>query len=186
MAAPTFFPSCQVRHEQGAVLVTGLIFLVVLTLLGVAAMSINAMEERMAGNSRDLNIAFQAAESGLRDAELDILQNISPASGFDASCTNGLCSLPSSSTPLAQSIDWSDTSITRGYGANTGAAALALVSAQPRYIIELLSTLPASPGQSLGTGIKPASNGVAYRISALGVGGRAESRVILQSLFVKK
>lgn len=186
MAAPTFFPHHQARREQGAVLVTGLIFLVVLTLLGVAAMSINAMEERMAGNSRDLNIAFQAAESGLRDAELDILKNISPASGFDASCTNGLCLLPSSSTPLAQSINWSDTSITREYGAYTGAVSLALVGAQPRYIIELLSTLPVSPGQSIGTGIKPASNGVVYRISALGVGGRSESRVILQSLFIKK
>ena len=73
MAAPTFFPSYQARSEQGAVLVTGLIFLVVLTLLGVAAMSINSMEERMAGNSRDLNIAFQAAGSGLRHAPPRIL-----------------------------------------------------------------------------------------------------------------
>jgi len=179
-------PLQQVRHEHGAVLITGLIFLVVLTLLGVAAMSINAQEERMAGNSRDLNIAFQAAESGLRDAELDILKNISPASGFDASCTNGLCLPPPSSTSLAQSLNWNDTSITRTYGAYTGAVSLALVSSQPRYIIEVLSILPASPGQSVSTGIKPASSGVVYRISALGIGGRSESRVILQGLFVKK
>lgn len=186
MPPTSFFSRHQRQHEQGAVLVTGLIFLVVLTLLGVSAMSVNALEERMAGNSRDLNIAFQAAESGLRDAELDILKNISPASGFDASCINGLCLPPTSSTPLAQSINWSDTSITRKYGAYTGTASLALVSSQPRYIIELLSTLPASPGQSIATGIKPASSAVVYRISALGVGGRSESRVILQSLFVKK
>ena len=186
MATPIFFPKQRVRREQGAVLITGLVFLLVLTMLGISAMSINALEERMAGNSRDLNLAFQAAESGLRDAELDILANISPASGFDASCTNGLCLPPSASTPLAQSIDWNDASITRAYGAYTGVSPLEMVSAQPRYIIEVLPALPAGPGQSIATGIKPASGGMAYRISALGVGGRSESRVILQSLFVKK
>lgn len=185
MANTILFPPRRVRHEQGAVLLTGLAFLLVLTMLGISAMSINALEERMAGNSRDLNIAFQAAESGLRDAELDILNSINPASGFDASCTNGLCLPPSSSTPLAQSIDWNDTSITREYGAYTGAGLLKLVSSQPRYIIEMLSILPASPGQSIATGNKSASSDVVYRISALGVGGRSESRVILQSLFIK-
>jgi len=54
---------------------------------------------------------------------------------------------------LGQSINWNDTSITREYGAYTGTTSLALVSSQPRYIIELLSTLPASPGQSIATGI---------------------------------
>lgn len=182
----TFSPLHRARHEQGFILITGLIFLLVLAMLGISAMSINTMEERMAGNSRDLNLAFQAAESGLRDAELDILNNISPASGFDAACTNGLCMPPSSSTSLAQSIDWDDASVTREYGAYSGAAPLDMVSAQPRYIIEVLPALPAEPGQSIATGIKPTSGGVAYRISALGVGGRAESRVILQSLYVKK
>lgn len=186
MTTPISFHYQQVRREQGAVLFIGLVFLLILTMLGISAMSINTLEERMAGNSRDLNLAFQAAESGLRDAELDILNNISPASSFDVSCTNGLCLPPPSSTPLAQSINWSDTSITREYGAYTGTGPLKLVSAQPRYIIEVLPALPASPGQSIATGIKPASGGVAYRISALGIGGRSESRVILQSLFIKK
>ena len=185
MAIPLIFFQRRARHEQGAVLITGLVFLLVLTMLGISAMSINVLEERMAGNSRDLNLAFQAAESGLRDAELDIINNISPASGFDASCATGLCLPPLSSTSLAQSIDWNDTSITREYGAFTGAGPLELVSAQPRYIIELLPALPANPGQSIATGIKPESSGVAYRISALGIGGRSESRVILQSMFIK-
>jgi type IV pilus assembly protein PilX len=185
MDTPIFFLHHPARREQGVVLIVGLVFLLVLTMLGISAMSINTLEERMAGNSRDLNLAFQAAESGLRDAELDIFNNIGPDSGFDAACTNGLCLPPSSSTPLAQSINWSDTSITRAYGAYTGVGPLELVSSQPRYIIEVLPALPVNPGQSIATGIKPASGGVAYRISALGVGGRSESRVILQSLFIK-
>lgn len=173
-------------RQEGAALVVGLIFLIVLALLGIGAMSINAMEERMAGNSRDLNLAFQAAESALRDAELDVLKNITPASGFDSACTNGLCLPPTVSTPLARTIDWTNSGITRAYGAKTGALPLTFVSAQPKYIIELLSTLPAGTGQSLAVGIKPASDGVAYRITALGIGGRPESRIILQSIFVKK
>src|SRR5262249_20738545 len=32
-------------------------------------MQVTRMEERMAGNSRDVNVAFQGAEAGLRDSE---------------------------------------------------------------------------------------------------------------------
>ena len=32
-------------------------------------MTSTTFEERMAGNSRDINLAFQGAEAGLRDAE---------------------------------------------------------------------------------------------------------------------
>ncbi len=55
-------------NQRGAVLVTALVFLVIMTLLGITAMSTNTLEERMAGNSQDINRAFQAAESGLRSA----------------------------------------------------------------------------------------------------------------------
>ena len=60
-------------RQQGAVLIVALIFLVILTMLGVTAMTGTTMELRMAGNTRDLSIAMQAAEAVLRDAENDIL-----------------------------------------------------------------------------------------------------------------
>ena len=44
-----------------------LLFLLITTLLGISAMQSSVMEERMAGNMHDHNMAFQAAESGLRD-----------------------------------------------------------------------------------------------------------------------
>ncbi len=56
------------RQQQGVVLVTALVFLVILTLLGITAMSTNTLDERMASNSQDLNRAFQAAESGITKA----------------------------------------------------------------------------------------------------------------------
>ena len=59
-------------RQQGAALVVALIMLLVMTVLGIAAMQVTRIEERMAGNSRDVNLAFQGAEAGLRDAEARI------------------------------------------------------------------------------------------------------------------
>src|SRR5262249_36782287 len=41
----------------------------VLTVLGVVMMQTSRMQERMAGNTRDLNLALQGAEAGLRYGE---------------------------------------------------------------------------------------------------------------------
>ncbi len=88
------------KKQSGAALVTGLIFLVILTLLGISAVRTASMEERMSGNLRDRNLALQAAEMALRYAEQHIRDN-DPATnvptpidgliGFDAVCTAGLC-----------------------------------------------------------------------------------------------
>ena len=55
--------------ERGAILVTSLLLLLILTVLGVAVMRMTGLQERMAGNTRDLNLALQGAEAALRDAE---------------------------------------------------------------------------------------------------------------------
>ena len=52
-------------RQQGAVLITALILLVLLTMLGITSMSTTTMEERMAANSQEMNRAFQAASTGL-------------------------------------------------------------------------------------------------------------------------
>ena len=70
------------NRERGAILIVTLLFLVILTMLGVTAMSGTTMEERMAGNARDGGIALQAAESALRDARRDL--NAIPATDAGA------------------------------------------------------------------------------------------------------
>jgi type IV pilus assembly protein PilX len=57
------------RGQKGAALIIGLIILVVLTLIGVQAMRTSIVQERMAGNMRERNVAFQAAEAALRVGE---------------------------------------------------------------------------------------------------------------------
>jgi len=58
--------------QRGAVLVITLMFLLVITVLAITSVQVSTREERMAGNLKDWNIAMQAAESALRDAEFDI------------------------------------------------------------------------------------------------------------------
>ncbi len=72
------------NREGGAILIVTLLFLVILTMLGITAITGTTMEERMAGNTRDSAIALQAAEAALRDARRDIM-NIPVRAGFGRS-----------------------------------------------------------------------------------------------------
>ena len=49
-----------------------LLLLLVMTVLALTASQSTLMQERMAGNARDLDLAFQAGEAGLRGAETRI------------------------------------------------------------------------------------------------------------------
>jgi type IV pilus assembly protein PilX len=184
--------------QTGAALVVGLIFLVVLTLLGITALKTGILEERMAGNSRDANIAFQAAEAALRDAENDIvghlpngnaLANLRPSGriqgmvGADAACDYGLCCNLSASglscteppTPVYLSPGFSGTNTPSiAYGQITGAApaiggATNPLANQPRYLIEPF--LLGGDGHSY------------YRITARGFGVNPNTQVTLQELY---
>lgn len=59
-------------RQRGAILVVTLLLLMVITILAITALQVSTSEERMSGNLKDWNIAMQAAESALRDAEFDI------------------------------------------------------------------------------------------------------------------
>lgn len=58
--------------QRGVVLLVSLLFLIVLTLLGVAASRMVTSEERQSRYLREYNTAFQASESSLRDMRDDI------------------------------------------------------------------------------------------------------------------
>lgn len=60
--------------ECGAVLLVSLVMLLLLTLVGLAGMRMVQLEERMAGNLRDRQMAFQAAEAALRAGEAAALE----------------------------------------------------------------------------------------------------------------
>ena len=78
------------RAQTGVVLVISLIILLLLTLIGLSAMQTTSLEEKMAGNFRDKNLAFHVAESALRVAENSLPSILSSA--YNPACTGGLCS----------------------------------------------------------------------------------------------
>jgi len=180
------------RDAQGGfVLIFALLFLFMLSLLGLALVNSSVMQEMMLGNSKDTTLAFEAAETTLRDAELDIANNVTPVTSFVQACTSGLCLPPSSwstpkSTPISGLIDWTNSNNTRTYGTYTSAPALPDVASQPLYVIEKLSGLSVPAGDSVGIGIQPGSGGTAYRITAYATGARPETHVVLESIYVKR
>lgn len=178
--------SLHCRFQQGIALVTGLIFLLLMTLIGVTAIQTTTLDEKMAGNARDRSLAFQAAEAALRDAERDFSANgrgISGLTGFVADCgaaasgdtDDGLCyNGPSGyGTPI-----WTTANMTASpsvpYGRFTGATAIPNVSAQPRYLIQgFRSAVAGSSG-----------NRFYYRITVRAQGASANTVVWLQTVYV--
>jgi type IV pilus assembly protein PilX len=168
-------------------LVISLIFMLALLLLGVASMSVNTMQERMVGNMKDQDLAMQAAEAALRDAET-YLGNTEPGvASFHDDCTGGLCN--PANNPSAGSADsrpiyavkgWTN-AIVYGTAPSVSAATFPLVAQQPKYLIEYMGPVRASYGDDPNAPV-----GYAYRISALGVGAQQSTQVVLQSMFILK
>lgn len=71
------------RHKQsGVVMVIALIALLLLSLIGTTSIKSSTIQERISGNLRDQDLAFQAAEAALHDAE-DFLRSITTLAAFN-------------------------------------------------------------------------------------------------------
>ncbi len=79
------FPS----SERGFSLIVSLMMLIVIIVLGLGASQMAVNEERGSRNNRDRQIAFQAAEAALKDAEVEILDPTQPACGATAPANRG-------------------------------------------------------------------------------------------------
>jgi type IV pilus assembly protein PilX len=161
-----------IHKQTGVVLVTSLMILLLLTIIGLSATQVTSLEEKMAGNARDKNIAFQAAESALIAAENFVLAvplaNIS--STFNSS--NGLLGKDNTISGNVEPDFFLDTTWTANSSqitplsyseSNLG------VTTRPRYIIKRL----------------PESSGTTnlFRITARGTGNVAGTQVILQVVY---
>ncbi|MEJ2645875.1 MAG: PilX N-terminal domain-containing pilus assembly protein [Gammaproteobacteria bacterium] len=176
-----------IRRQCGAVLVVSLLILLVMTIIGIVAMHTTTLEEKMAGNTRQRDLAFQAAEAALQDGETDLVKN-QPVS-FDTSCTNGLClDVTTSATSSASAApywdsagDWANA---RNYGAYTGVAALKGLPA-PKYLLEKMPPAPV-PGENLTntssyTGALPTQM---YRVTSKATASNGNIVVELQSVYL--
>ncbi|MEO7493767.1 MAG: PilX N-terminal domain-containing pilus assembly protein [Massilia sp.] len=191
-------------RASGAALVTALFVLLALMIVGLSAAQGALNAELAARAERDRQIAFQAAEAALADAERDIEGGADRASaraalfapgsavgfadGLVDGCTArgdaaGLCAY-SPVEPAWQASDLAADKADDGaaveYGRFTGAALPAgegaLTARRPRYLIELLPVARAGEDAS-----ERAGN--VYRITAIGFGARPSTQVVLQSTY---
>lgn len=180
-----------IRRQSGAVLVVGLIIMLLMTIVGLAAIRGSNMQEMMAGNMRDRNLAFQAAEAGLRIAEQRLEAN--PNLVFNDS--NGLYidfNRPRESAEedgaqvlLASPVNWSSEEWKNKAVLTT--VDLAGVATAPRYVIEQMTTVPAEMGSTggcieFGCGSSEPPQTFA-RVTSRGTGGSDNTEVILQSTY---
>ncbi len=161
-------------QQQGAVLIVSLIFLIVMTLIGLSSMQSTIVEEKMAGNMRDQSIAFQAAETALRAGELYLGTPILPV--FNG--TNGFYQPASGNTGLViwETVDWSDPNQV----ITVSNLDIAGTIQNPVYILEELAEVSDSTG-SLEAALPKIS--AFYRVTAQGFGNSTSSKVTLQSVY---
>ncbi|WP_295393073.1 PilX N-terminal domain-containing pilus assembly protein [uncultured Thiodictyon sp.] len=171
--------SSQSPRQRGIALITTLILLVMMTLMAVSAARMGSLEERMAGNLRDRDIALRAAEMGLRDAERDLMNSvpgsaraISGCSGFTAACggdtsdtsDDGQCN---SATANYSYLTSPTVAPSVPYGRFTNATAIPGVLAQPRYLIECFTK----------------NSDTYYRITVLARGASPGTQVMMEEVF---
>jgi len=164
-------------HQRGAVLVVGLIFLALLTLIGVTAFSVATQEERMAGNARDRLRAFEAAERALRACEDYLSDPIPPRFSANGSTDPGMYD-----TPALLAADKGET-IAWGTEPTRQLSGVAGVAEQPRCIVQRMArTRTNSPSVRAEL---PQASTFAYQVTARGVGANRNTVVVLQSSFIR-
>jgi type IV pilus assembly protein PilX len=160
--------------QQGVVLLVTLIMVGLMSIVAVSAIRGSSLQEAMAGNMHDRNLAFQAAEAALRVAEEDVAKGTGLV--FDGS-KKGFYSdqnRPSPSLEKGSVKGWTET--------DWDSNALLLTSAKiklsngvtkyPQYVIEKIGDFTDSGG-----------NSTVYRITGRGFGISESSEVIVQSTY---
>lgn len=170
--------------QQGIALLVTLVMLILLTIIGIYAMSGTNLEEKMSGNTRDHYIAFQAAETALLDAE-DFVENLVNTADFTDGGASGLyLATDPEQTPVWQTVDWESNG-----NLKVVASALNEIFAQPKYIIEYFTEIVSKEDninlQNYGEGTGAGSVDI-FRITAHGTGGAESSQVLLQTTYGKK
>lgn len=189
MTLPT---SGMATKQQGAVLIVGLIMVLLMTIVGLAAIRSTGLQETMAGNMRERNLAFQAAEASLRVGE-DLVED-NNVDGLDFSgATVGL--QPDLNQPglgLPSVHEWTE----EQWAENGAQTDLELDNVgeenQPWYVVEELMVLSFNASKSTGGAIDQQSlqstNDLEmefFRVTSRGLSGSGESEAVLQSTYRK-
>jgi type IV pilus assembly protein PilX len=161
------------RAQRGMTVLVCLVMMIVVMLVGASAARLGLQGEQAARGERDRELAMQAAEDALADAERDIEHGA-------ATVAAGACGADPAWRTVDLSGDTDGGACTRAYGATTGATMQTgegfLPFKRPRYVIERIECH------------EPGANAVdpqhCYRVTAIGFGPRPGLEVVLQSVYM--
>ncbi len=172
-----------VRRQVGMILFISLALLLLLSVLGVAAVQTASLQTRLARNAHDDLLAFQAAELALREGEAFLLREVPDEARFTAQGSGGLWRPASfgDPNPWATPGVW----MTGGAGSRAVTVPPAGVAAPPRYLIEWLVTLegPNNPHSLDESPVVRRRQTAIFRVTAIGFGATVNARARLQSTF---
>lgn len=184
MKQKTFIP---IKQQSGVTLIVGLIMVLLLTIIGLAAIRGSNMQEMMAGNARDHQIAFEAAEAALRDGESNLINGHTSIDGKISS--NAVGFYEGFDTPghffwlgrdagSITAFNWDSEAAT--YSGN-----LAHVNEQPKYAVEKLDDLaPGMDGSAAGfKSVQQQEPRVMFRVTTRGEGANENTVVVLQTTY---
>lgn len=162
------------HSQRGAVLIISLIILVILTSLAVSVMQGSVIEHKLATHQRDTTTAIQAAEIAMRTAENLLKNTQNPLLWDDFENAQNNAGLypetpPGTSEPWTQKATWS------GDGSIVVNVDASLYAQAPRYIIERIGEIETGPDLNNPQKIRM------VRITAIGYGSSARSRIMLQA-----
>lgn len=172
------------KTNTGVALFISLVLLLVLTILGVSVVQTTSLEIRMARNEHDTLLAFEAAESALRDAEA-ALEVTTSTFAYNNGGVGGLWDMPD----VNDGNRWEDDAIWADGRSIVAATAVSAVAnqPQPRYMIEHIATVQRDENayqQDNEYNAAGSSDSVdVFRVTALGFGGSPSSRAMLQTTF---
>ena len=176
-------PAAGTREGQsGAILVTSLLLLIVLTVLGVAMMRMTNMQERMAGNTRDLNLSLQGAEAALRAGEEELSpgeMSERPLATAAADCL--ICARNSLPVALYDGalFDWRARA--QEYGL-AGKKEIKELDEDPRFVIAELGYVPDGYAQ----GQDPPTGRDFYQVTDFSSGATGRTNTVLQSTYPRR
>lgn len=148
--------------ERGMALLVSLVFLLVLSLIGLSSLQNATLQEKMAASLVRHNRAFQAAEAALRLGESAVRQG-------DYSLP--LCADPVRCAPPAEST------VVSGAGFNEASAVTWIATGEGFYAVQNLGTVLNA------VGLPPDTSATLYRVTAIGLAGQARS--VLESIYAK-
>lgn len=180
------------RKQQGAVLITSIVLMIVFTLLGVAAMRTNITDISIQGSIKNRSNALQCAEAALRAGEIWLDDLSKEAYAVTTTPSQGAnqvwdVNLPGMQNPeLKDESFWRDDTRTWAYGGALQDNARPTVGCQDdaRYFIESLGAISAD-SEGLDFSSQAKARSAMYRITAYSTGIDGNAAVVLQTTYLQ-